>query len=222
MAYTLRSRTIDRAACGHAGCCTFTARLNPSTQTDDDDNKCTICLEPMNVDTSKVTLRCGHVFHGQCIADALRRNSRCPLCRDTPNADADYYSDDGEWVEQDEGPPADHVSFGQAISEAKRDARTNKQIKRSFDTVKKWKDIQSDASKQLRVTQATLRPIEDALDKKIEAYSNKLWTQFETKHADLLETHDQALKLKRKAKMTVRTGMQKLARKYGYDPRSPW
>ena len=44
----------------------------------------------------------------------------------------------------------------------------------------------------------------------------------ETKHADLLETHDQALKLKRKAKMTVRTGMQKLARKYGYDPRSPW
>ena len=216
MAYALRSRSVVPATCCTSTCtCSWNAEA-----TIDDDDKCTICLEPMDVEASKVTLRCGHVFHGTCIVDALRRNSSCPLCRDTPRDD-DYYSDSGEWVEN-ESPPADHVTFGQAITNAKRDARTNKNVKRSFDTVKKWKLVASDATKELRAAQSVLRPIEDALDKKIEAYSDKLWSQFETKHADLLQRHDEARARKRKAKTSVRTGMAKLARKYGYDPRSPW
>ena len=164
--------------------------MNPS----DDDTKCSICLEPMNEPLTTVTLRCGHVFHGQCIADSLRINSRCPLCRDTPN---DGYDSDSEWVEAN--PPPHRISFSEAISLARTEARTQKGIKRSFDTINKWKTIATEANKELRETRDAIRPLEDSLDKKIEAYSDKLWSTFEKKNKDLIQRHDDAKRRKRHA-----------------------
>ena len=44
-----------------------------------------ICMEkikPSNGD--RVTLRCTHAFHGQCICNHLVHDGRCPICRDSP------------------------------------------------------------------------------------------------------------------------------------------
>lgn len=40
---------------------------------------CTICQEPVECATR--IRRCGHCFHGQCIAEWFTMNTRCPMCR---------------------------------------------------------------------------------------------------------------------------------------------
>ncbi len=42
---------------------------------------CCICLEPLAQRQVALTLRCGHVFHQECIWDWLGRRASCPLCK---------------------------------------------------------------------------------------------------------------------------------------------
>jgi len=42
-----------------------------------------------NETDSVVRLRCGHAFHGNCIALALRSTGSCPMCRDGDNREGD-------------------------------------------------------------------------------------------------------------------------------------
>jgi len=45
---------------------------------------CPICHDTLQVGNTESLRPCNHVFHGQCIIEALRssRNGRCPVCRD--------------------------------------------------------------------------------------------------------------------------------------------
>lgn len=39
-------------------------------------SRCNIC----NANGSTIKLRCGHVFHGDCICWALKKAASCPTC----------------------------------------------------------------------------------------------------------------------------------------------
>jgi hypothetical protein len=43
---------------------------------------CTICLDVDNAHT-QTRVRCGHIFHSNCLAKWLKVNASCPLCRST-------------------------------------------------------------------------------------------------------------------------------------------
>lgn len=59
-------------------------------------DECPICKTSMGVadfekgttdddaGESHVRLRCGHAFHGTCLALSFRNNAECPVCRDSP------------------------------------------------------------------------------------------------------------------------------------------
>jgi len=42
---------------------------------------CCICLENITID--KYILKCGHIYHVNCIEMWYKKNHKCPLCRDS-------------------------------------------------------------------------------------------------------------------------------------------
>ncbi|KAL7251633.1 hypothetical protein ACSBR1_013474 [Camellia fascicularis] len=48
---------------------------------DDDDDKCSICLERFKPDIVVATTPCSHVFHRDCVFQWLPNTGQCPLCR---------------------------------------------------------------------------------------------------------------------------------------------
>lgn len=42
---------------------------------------CTICIEPLKRGENTVSLPCLHIYHYHCISTWLRRHSSCPICR---------------------------------------------------------------------------------------------------------------------------------------------
>lgn len=69
----------------------------------DEDKECPICrvdmgqtvFEPASEDApvceGVLRLRCGHAYHGTCIAMAFRAGVQCPMCRDNPEATENDY-----------------------------------------------------------------------------------------------------------------------------------
>eukprot|EP00981_Chlorochromonas_danica_P001708 scaffold369_cov177-Ochromonas_danica.AAC.41 len=49
---------------------------------------CPICLNEMALGESARSLRCGHLFHQQCVDEWLRVNATCPTCRKSVREDA--------------------------------------------------------------------------------------------------------------------------------------
>ena len=94
---------------------------NPHSLNGQDDSmkleqsECSICLEPMNVQTSeRLCTPCGHQFHARCLLQSLVYRMFCPFCRTTLSEDwlfanrlvirlsrEDYWSN----VDQDFGRP---------------------------------------------------------------------------------------------------------------------
>ncbi|KAK6926975.1 Zinc finger, RING-type [Dillenia turbinata] len=65
----------------------FKYNKNEPSRCGEDENGCAICLEELtNGDKCRILLKCGHVFHVQCIDQWLMplANPSCPICRATP------------------------------------------------------------------------------------------------------------------------------------------
>ncbi|MQL88208.1 hypothetical protein Taro_020760 [Colocasia esculenta] len=45
------------------------------------EDRCIVCYEEFTPPQEVKRMPCGHLFHGDCIVQWLRRNHRCPLCR---------------------------------------------------------------------------------------------------------------------------------------------
>ena len=48
---------------------------------EDDSDCCPVCLNPYTAAEIVIELRCGHVFHEQCISRWLQQEPSCPQCR---------------------------------------------------------------------------------------------------------------------------------------------
>ena len=44
-------------------------------------NMCSICLEEYIDDRKLNKLKCGHIYHKECIMKWIKNNNECPLCR---------------------------------------------------------------------------------------------------------------------------------------------
>jgi hypothetical protein len=58
-------------------------------------NDCTICINKINFE-HKHHLRCGHVFHYDCIKLWLEINDICPNCKQTVEVEEEYQDEEEE------------------------------------------------------------------------------------------------------------------------------
>lgn len=56
-------------------------RLRRASETDEDSEKCTICLSQFEIDNDVRRLPCMHLFHKDCVDQWLVTNKHCPICR---------------------------------------------------------------------------------------------------------------------------------------------
>lgn len=56
-------------------------RLRRASESDEDSEKCTICLSQFEVDNDVRRLPCMHLFHKDCVDQWLVTNKLCPICR---------------------------------------------------------------------------------------------------------------------------------------------
>ena len=99
-----------------------------------DNESCAICLDPMTENLWPTShSQCGHVFHGNCIVDSLRRDSRCPIFRDTPNQRDD---DDSLYYDHDyERDQPKHIRFCDALKQAMVASKSDKKIAKRVLTI---------------------------------------------------------------------------------------
>ena len=181
----------------------------------DDDKCCAICLDPMAEPLANVTLQCGHVFHGSCIVDCLRRDSRCPICRDTPhNPDTDSsYSEDDDFHVEDRG-----IGLHDALKLARTASRADKKIAKRVQTINKWKKSIAEHRKGVKDCHGRLRLLEDELEEKIEAHNNRLWDTFDAKNRTLIDQLAEHKKALQRAKVNKFSRECSLAETQGYIP----
>ena len=182
---------------------------------------CMICLEAVDPDDTNVSrLGCDHVFHATCLVPHLTRDPRCPCCRFYPRdfvhpENLETFDSSGYDSYDDEDVPRG-PTFKEGIKAARELAKSDKRLKRSFDTVKKWKDARSDAKKQCKEIEKKLRPLEDALDEKIDTYAAKMQQSFDKKHAVVIGKLKETRKYVQKARAQYRNARNRVAEKGGW------
>lgn len=177
-----------------------------------DDNICVICQEQLS--DNVVSLSCNHHFHGQCLCNHLVHDGRCPICRDSPYGNG--YDSDDSFHDDDDEP---RITMKEAIKKARQD-KTNKLTKRMLVTMNKWKQSKRDATRDMRAAYKKLKPLEEALDNKVEAYEKKLKTTLEKRYATLYETEKNARKAINKARLNLGGAKARIASRYGWVNRS--
>ena len=55
--------------------------VKEKNKTDEDMNKCTICLTDFEIGDKKSTLPCLHSFHSNCIEKWIKKKKYCPICK---------------------------------------------------------------------------------------------------------------------------------------------
>ncbi|CAL1368237.1 unnamed protein product [Linum trigynum] len=67
---------------GNGGACRGTTLEVKSVVVEEQGKVCAICLERFEVSCEAIRLRCGHLYHRDCIGNWLQKGKRqCPVCR---------------------------------------------------------------------------------------------------------------------------------------------
>ena len=190
------------AQCASAQCasaqCTWKATKRASAA----DRMCVICQDDITDVSAQVTLSCGHSFHGQCICDHLRRDDRCPICRDSLDG---YVSED----EEDSS-----LCLNDAIKAARNsgDARTKRMLK----TMNRLTKERAAANRNLKRVRDELCPLEDELESKIEKYASKKEAEFNKANMTLLNDYDTKKKELKKLRARATQQKRRIAAKHGW------
>ena len=189
--------------------------LNAQQATEDapEHEICAICQDVMDVPDAVVPLACGHKFHGTCQVRYMYESTSCPICRHDPN---DQDSSD----EEDENEEPERITLREALRMAKNDMASNKTIARMFATLRAHKDNGKEAHKKLRELKARMRPHVDALEKRIDEYSEKAYDAHDRRHKKTLDAMSDARKSINKSHTQVHASKLRIAAKYGYVRRA--
>lgn len=185
--------------------------------------RCAICLEAIDPDDPIAhRLDCDHVFHAKCLVPHLTRDPRCPCCRFYPSdfvhpENLETFSDGYNSYDDDEDDVPRGPTFKEGIKAARELAKTDKRLKRSLATIKKWKDARSDAKKRCKEMEKKLRPLEDALDDKIDAYTSKMQQSFDKKNAVVIGQLKETRKEVQKARTQYLNARMRVAKKGGWQ-----
>ena len=174
-------------------------------------NMCVICQDEMDVQSSKVALRCGHEYHASCILKHLYKSTQCPICRDDPN-----WTSEGSEVDPDEELEEPRVLFCEALKKAEKDKKSDPVIARMFKTVRAHNDNHNNAQRKLRNLRAEIAPHVRALDKRIETYSKKATDAHDKRHKKTRDAMFELRKIITKSRKLKFACKQRIAAKYGY------
>ena len=184
------------------------ASVVPGGRDDPDEDKCTICLEPYENAGQRVTLPCGHAFHGQCCANHFwMGRTNCPICRAAPRRLSDDDEDDSrsELIDDFEPNPLWNRALRKSlIAKARRTAKKDRHIASRLATIGKWDKMATACFRLSKEANEKLKPHETALNTKITAMEKRLNDQFDKKHCGLLNQHMTADKQARMARGRAR------------------
>ena len=191
-----------RAACKIFGCA------------EEDEDICVICQDKLGDPASHVKLECGHVFHGQCMVDALTRSLKCPVCR-FQLGEAD--NDDTHGQSSDDDSVADtFITVKEAVKVAREVAKTDKATARSMKTLGSWKKRMKEARTTVKKACKKLKPFEDAMYAEMEAHEKKLDARFKARNAKLIEEIATARAMEGRAVASWRATRMRIAKKHGF------
>lgn len=189
---------------------------------------CAICLSELGDDEAAVsTLNCAHKFHAACLVPHLQRDPRCPCCRALPpgyihpenlHGDAISWHTDSEMGDEDED---ERITIPQAVKIAKAKAKIDKRISKQVTTLQRWQKEKTEATARMRSLSATLAPLEDEAEAKINAFTDKVWAQFDTKHEQLISDVKASRVAVRRARTNLWQSKMRLAEKGGWERRRP-
>ena len=193
-----------------------------------DEERCCICLCPIEEHRSVALRQCGHVFHGQCLCDHLVHDQRCPLCR------ASFYCDQGraeeEGAEEGGGEGAESearplrsplrmaISFAEAHHLARLAARTDRRTANMLATIRKWRQEHREAKAEYRESERTVAELRGAMFERIAQFEEEEHARFDVEHAALLEANRALRTKKNRAGGHYRLAKMRIARRYGFQP----
>ena len=166
----------------------------------------------MDVQPSIVTLACGHKFHGSCIVQHLYVTTQCPICRNDPT----HWDPGPRAVDPEPGLATERVTLHEALRKAKDDSTSNQVVARMFATLRAHKHNGKAARRALQRLMAKVAHHQDALDKRIQAYSEKAYTAHAKRHKNTLDAISEARKAITKSRNRVLASKRRIAGKYGY------
>ena len=160
--------------------------MDAALAVDDDEPTCAICLQPLS-DAARVRLPCEHdQFCGQCLCDHLLRDARCPICRaGNDNDDAQsYISEEFSWETVRERKERKK----KAMEDARRVAKTDKRVQKSFDKIREW-NLKAAALKAfVKEKRGVLDAAERVMKSKITLYEEKLDVEFRAEYGEIEKT----------------------------------
>lgn len=152
-------------------------------------HECPICLDQM---TASSTLSCGHAFHSECIISHLRKDNRCPICRDAPTLDVTTDDTDYETLIDLARNLTDRKTT-RLVGEAKRLMKQAKQCHRRMHSI-----------------DATLKVEQNELAAEVQKFKDQLWISYAARnHRMIASRHKQSIIL-RQTYTTLRNTMRAL------------
>ena len=180
---------------------------------EEDEDICVICQDQLGDDpASDVKLECGHVFHGQCMVDALTRSLKCPVCRFQLGEDDDTH--DVSQSSDDESVADTFITVKEAIKVAREVAKTDKATARSMKTLGSWKKRMKDSRTTVKKACKKLKPFEDAMYAEMEEYEKKLDACFKARNAKLIDEIATARAMAGRATASWRATRTRIAKKH--------
>ena len=71
------------------------------TDTNNQENICMICYDPLDIECGRVIIKCGHMYCPSCFMEHMKRDNHCAMCRGVVKINKRVINDDNrrDWVQ---------------------------------------------------------------------------------------------------------------------------